>query len=272
MKHEDLKLFPHWRTDAPVQILLAGISYPDPAYRVVRPRAECWVIEYVLDGVGHVTCNGVSQSVTKDMVYFLPQGSKQEYFSDSAQPYTKIFMNVTGSLCTQLTALYGLTGKYFFHEPSLKPLFQRIPELMRSTLPDAHIQSALQGLFVEILSRLSHFQTETVHSPEALQLRAYLDNFSEQNVSAQALSRVIFRSPDYCLKLFRREFGITPYAYQLERKMQTAKVLLTETNMSVGAIAESLGYSDLHYFSNLFLKKCGCRPLAYRKKKREIPR
>lgn len=265
MKHEDLKPFPDWRADLPLQIILAGVSYPDPSYRVVRPCSECWVIEYVLDGIGHVTCNEETQQVTKDMVYFLPQGSKHDYFSDSSEPYTKIFLNVTGTLCAQLTAQYGLTGKFFFHEPGLKPLFQRIPELMHGSMPDSHLQAAFQGLFVEILSRLSQFQTETVHSQEALQLRAYLDGFSAQNVSAQELSRVIFRSPDYCLKLFRREFGITPYAYQLERKIQTAKVLLAETNMSVGAIAESLGYSDLHYFSNLFLKKCGCRPLSYRK-------
>ncbi|MBQ2390296.1 MAG: AraC family transcriptional regulator, partial [Clostridia bacterium] len=30
-------------------------------------------------------------------------------------------------------------------------------------------------------------------------------------------------------------------------------------------IAEKLGYNDIHYFSNLFQKKCGYRPSSYRK-------
>ena len=46
------------------------------------------------------------------------------------------------------------------------------------------------------------------------------------------------------------------------------KILLAETNLSVGAIAAELGYEDLHYFSNLFYAKTGIRPLRYRKEHR----
>ena len=99
-------------------------------------------------------------------------------------------------------------------------------------------------------------------------LKNYLDSHQERIVSADELAKNIFRSKDYCLKLFRREFHITPYAYQIERKMETAKSLLADTHISIGDIAEKLGYSDIHYFSNLFQKKCGCRPSEYRKSRK----
>ena len=132
-------------------------------------------------------------------------------------------------------------------------------------LPENEIQAALQGLFVEILARLSYAQAESGYSDEAVKLQNFLNANLDRIVSTKELAAEIYRSPDYCQKLFRREFGVTPYAYQLDRKMQIAKALLTDTTRSVGEIAESLGYSDLHYFSNLFMEKCGCRPLRYRK-------
>ena len=127
------------------------------------------------------------------------------------------------------------------------------------------MQSALQGVFLEIIARLSLAQTDAMHSEEALKIKSYLDLNLSRLVNAKELAGVVFRSPDYCLKLFLREFGITPYSYQISRKMQVAKSLLRDTNMSIEEIAESLGYSDAHYFSNLFLQKCGSRPTSYRK-------
>ncbi len=163
---------------------------------------------------------------------------------------------------------YGLSGKHFFCGNILKPVFEKIVSVIHSDMPDSEMQSTLQGIFVEIISKLSIALRENEHSEEALKLRNYLDSNIGQLITSKELSKIIFRSQDYCQKLFNREFNITPYAYQLEQKMQTAKSLLANTNMSIGEIAEKLGYSDNHYFSNLFSKKCGCRPSSYRKSKR----
>lgn len=263
--NEDLKFFSPLKENAPYYISLAGVTYADPAYHITRAASKVAVIEYITDGEGYVWHKGEMHPVGKDMIYFLSRGDAHDYHADSGNPFTKIFMNISGSFCERLTAAYSLSGKHFFDGNGLKGLFERIPVLIHSALPENEIQASLQGLLVEILSRLSHAQAESVHSDEAIKLQNYLNAHLDRIISASELSAVIYRSPDYCLKLFRREFGVTPYAYQLDRKMQIAQALLTDTTRSVGEIAESLGYSDLHYFSNLFKQKCGCRPLSYRK-------
>lgn len=252
----------------PFYISLAGITYPDPAYHTIRTCSDIWVIEYVTDGSGYVSLDGELHTVEKDMVYFLPYGHRHDYYSDSTTPFTKIFLNLSGAFCEHLIMAYGLSGKHFFSGTGCRPVFEKILCVIDSDSSDNAKQSALQGIFVEILSGLSVAQAENQYSEEALKLKEYLDSRPDRLVSAKELSRTIFRSPDYCQKLFSREFHITPYAYQMERKMQTAKLLLADTSMSIGAIAEKLGYTDIHYFSNLFLKKCGCRPTSYRKSRR----
>ena len=265
---EFLKSFANFYKQVPVYIELAGITYPDSSYTISRPNSDVAVIEYITEGKGYVVTGGKPHLVNADSIYFLPQWENHHYYADSNNPFKKIFLNVKGSMCENLRLSYGLSSKYFFNGDGLKPLFLKISDIIHSDMTDTEMQSALQGIFVEIISRLSVAIKENNYSSEAITIKNFLDSNIERIVSAEELAKLIYRSKDYCQKLFLREFKMTPYAYQLEQKMQIAKSLLVNSRMSVGEIAQKVGYSDIHYFSNLFRKKCGLRPLAYRKSKR----
>jgi AraC-like DNA-binding protein len=261
-----MKAFTRTGAQSAFYISLAGTSYCDSSYLIERKNSPNAVIEYVVDGEGEVHCNGKIFRVKNDMIYFLPAHADQRYFADAENPFIKIFMDLRGELVETLTEAYDLTGKYVFEGTGLKASFERIQTLLHSDKSDDEIQCAMQGIFVEILSALSRTQTEAHHSDEALTIKKYLDSNTDKIVSAKELSAIVFRSPDYCQKLFLREFGTTPYEYQLKNKMHIAKTLLSNTTMTVGEISDSLGYSDQHHFSNLFKSRCGMSPLAWRKK------
>lgn len=265
---EFLKSFASFDKKAPLRIDLAGETYPNPTYTIIRPNSDVAVIEYIISGEGYVVIDDKPNRVSSDMIYFLPQGMNQNYYADSNNPFNKIFLNVNGSMCEHLRLGYGLNSKYIFQGDGLKSLFLRILDIINSDISDTEMQSALQGVFIEIISRLSVAIKENKHSLEALTIKNFLDSNTERIVSTEELAKCIFRSKDYCQKLFLREFKTTPYAYQIEQKMQIAKSLLINSQMSVGEIAQRVGYSDIHYFSNLFQKKCGLRPLTFRKGKR----
>lgn len=265
---EFLKLFTYIDNQMPFYVELAGITYPDSTYHITRTNSQVSVIEYIIDGAGYVVLDNQPQKVQKDMVYFLQKGENHNYYSDPKVPFTKIFLNVKGSLCEHLALVYGVSKQHFFSGEGLKPSFLKILDIIKSGKQEGEMQAELQGVFVEILSKLCTSVAETQKSQEAITLKNYLDANLGRQVLAKELANKIFRSKDYCQKLFIKEFNTTPYAYQLERKIQTAKSLLVNTQMSVTEIAESLGYGDSHYFSNLFYNKCGIRPTAYRKNKR----
>jgi two-component system response regulator YesN len=48
--------------------------------------------------------------------------------------------------------------------------------------------------------------------------------------------------------------------------MEAAKRLLTETELSVGAIAERVGYARQSHFGAVFQKLLGLTPKAYRRR------
>ena len=63
---------------------------------------------------------------------------------------------------------------------------------------------------------------------------------------------------------FSRDLGVPPKTYIAERRLETAEVLLTGTDLKVWRISELVGYSTLQVFSRAFLRWTGLRPSSYR--------
>lgn len=264
---ETVRVFSSYEGQTPFFVRMAGVTHPDADYRMQRVLSKVVVLEYVVSGEGVLEWDGALRSVSAGHLTLLPRGVPHLYYANPQNPYEKIFLNVSGSLCEAILDSYGITGG-IFEDPGLREAFRRIPTLISSELEERAVQASLQGIFLEAVAALSMARAEERFAPEALLMKRYLDANLSRMVSGQELARAVFRSPDYCRKLFLRDFGETPYAYQLRQKLRRAKVLLAETNLPVGQIAAQLGYSDLHYFSNLFYAKTGIRPLRYRRSRR----
>ncbi len=264
--NEDTICFANTGQRLPLYVTMAGVTYPDSSYRIHRDRSDVVVMEYVLSGLGYITVGDTLATVGQDQVYILHEGERHDYYADSEQPYEKVFLNVSGALAMELLSAYQLKERHVFPGGGTKPLFEEVLRLLRSADSEEERQLRLCGLYMEILGRLRLDAAQEKHSPEAQRLKRYMDERLGQMVSARELAEQIYRSPDYCQKLFKREYGTTPYDYQLRRKMRAACRLLASTTLPVGEIAARLGYEDAQYFSNLFRRKMGCSPREYRKR------
>lgn len=265
-KNEELRIFSA-ESSLPIYARSVGISFPDARYRVRRGMSMTTVVEYVLDGEGYVMMDGEKHRVQKDQVYILPSGIPHDYFSDADAPLHKIWINYHGPSATKMLREYGLGDRWLFDGTGLKPIFEKAQELICSELPDAECQRVLTGLYFELLLQLHYACKNEAYSPEAVQMKTYLDANSRRAVSNQEVAGVIFHSVDYCIKLFKREYGVTPYDYQLAQRMQLACCMLTQTTMEIAAIAAEVGFEDAHYFSRLFRQKHGMTPKQYRNRK-----
>lgn len=63
----------------------------------------------------------------------------------------------------------------------------------------------------------------------------------------------------------RRTTGSTPQELVLTTRLNTAKALLAEEDLSVAAIARRVGYDDPAYFTRLFTARVGLSPRAFRR-------
>ncbi len=256
----------HREGKSAIRVQLTGISYCDGSYHICRNASETTVIEYIVKGNGYVTRDGVDYPVGKDEVYLLTQGENQNYYSSADEPWEKIFINVGGVLPPILIEEYGLKGKWHFDGSGMKDLFLKVAEISKGKEQGEFKEACVAAIFVEMLARLSKKSQQTLMSSEMAELKNYLERNSDRIVSNNELAAQIFRSPDYCVKLFIKETGTTPYNFQINNKLHIAKRLLRDTSLSVAEIAYRVGYTDNCYFSSLFKRKTSFTPREYRKR------
>jgi len=84
--------------------------------------------------------------------------------------------------------------------------------------------------------------------------------------SPHDLARVVGLSPDYFTRNFRRTYGISPRSWLLRQRLRHAAVLLDESTLRIGEVAERLGYKNLYLFSRQFRAFHGLSPRAWRQR------
>lgn len=251
----------------PFEVALIGISFcTSGKYHIRRDKSPFTVVEYVVDGEGYVMKDGEFHTAVKDQIYICPANKPHDYYTSADKPWTKIWMNIYGNIPLLVLKEYGLSGTVITNGKPLKPLFEQLRSLIYSEKSNNECQNELLLLFMQIANGLFLLKNQEALDSEASIMKRYLESNKHRIVSNQELSSHIYRSPDYCVKLFKQEFGTTPYNYQLEQKISTACQMLSQTDISISELSAVLGYSDAHYFSNLFKSKCGLSPNAYRKK------
>lgn len=251
-------------TPSPLYPSAISVSYCDGTYRIQRHQSEHTVVEYVLDGEGYIYMNNEWHRVGKDSVYILKSGIQHDYYSSSEKPWKKIFINFKGTLPLILLKEYGLADTWLYDGEELKPLFERIAALIPSEKSNVYCQESVCTTFIELLMALHRTKIRSAHSKEAIKMKDFLDS-SPCFISNSELAAHIFHSTDYCIKLFKKEYGVTPYDYQITQRIALACQMLRQTNMTVSEVAASVGYSDTHYFSRLFKQKQGVCPKIYKK-------
>lgn len=255
----------------PCIIEMIGQSWCDGTYRITREKSSIWVMEYILAGRGTIkhagSLNREYYPETGD-VYLLPPGNKQDYYSDAQEPWNKIFVNCKGPVIDGLADAYGLSEQILFSGmQELEKPFRHIYECAENkSMPQEQAVKRVELLVHEIFRTLGRkYQQARQETEEIRRVRQYLDSHVGQLVTIQEIAGLIYRSPDYLIKHFKAENGVTPYQYLLKRKMQIAERLLRDTVIPISEVAEQLGYEDAHYFSGLFKKEKGITPGQFRR-------
>jgi AraC family transcriptional regulator len=131
---------------------------------------------------------------------------------------------------------------------------------------------ALSGVLAHELTRIDQ---QVVREPAvsrgglaSWQRRAVIDYIEAhlgEQVCLVTLAELARLSLHHFCRAFKQSFGIPAHQYQVQRRMEVAKLLLADGTTSVTEIALSLGYAQTSSFSNAFRKTTGWTPTVYRR-------
>lgn len=98
-------------------------------------------------------------------------------------------------------------------------------------------------------------------------VKAYVqEHYSDPAFRLSNISTALYLNNSYLSHLFRIETGITLFQYLLDIRMQQAKILLEQSELSISAIAQQVGYPSTKNFYNAFKKYYKESPRNYQKR------
>src|SRR5712672_503493 len=94
---------------------------------------------------------------------------------------------------------------------------------------------------------------------------AYIEEYVADDIPLATLAALARLSPYHFSRSFKRSFGMPPHRFHANRRMERAKRLLANRELSVTAIALEVGFSETSTFSAAFHRLTGQTPSRYRR-------
>ena len=154
-------------------------------------------------------------------------------------------------------------GIHFQNTRGMEEHFVLIHDLMRSGCPDEGIMSVHIHRIMALL--FSSVGTGGTPSDIVARARVYMDAHYMEKLSAEQIAEASRVSPSHLFRLFRKETGLTPYAYLTNVRMEHAMKMLLNTSYTVEEIADYCAFCSSANFIRAFRQSTGVTPRKYRK-------
>lgn len=99
--------------------------------------------------------------------------------------------------------------------------------------------------------------------------RQYIAEHFTERITIKDICDAIGYSKSSVLSSFKREFSVTVNAYLNNMRLERARKMLENENLTINEIALGCGFSDQSYFSKVFSAKFGITPSDFRKDEKE---
>lgn len=116
---------------------------------------------------------------------------------------------------------------------------------------------------VQLLRR----RVRTLPGLSPIQLNAvltYIEAHLGEPLGISALATQANLSVYHFCRLFKRTTGVSPYQYILSQRVERAKALLPDANLSLATVALSCGFASQSHLTRHFRRATGSTPRAYR--------
>ncbi len=128
-------------------------------------------------------------------------------------------------------------------------------------------QEELCVWIVKVLERMTDriYQTRNAKNYQRLKrVMDFIEVHYHERLTVEQIAAEIYLSPSRLSHIIKDEFGVSLLDCIAKVRINKAKDLLTDEELSIAQVAQEVGFSDQSYFTKVFKKIEGCTPKAYR--------
>lgn len=243
-------------------------------------RAPAHLLVFFEQGVRHEGETVVEDSrstlhdVTRKFVY-VPAGHA---YHDTYSPRSGmriVFFYLDRSTLPSRTAedaVHCLNARLFFEDATLLSTASKLSSLIECDCAEAD-RSYLAALGYALAHELvGHDRRPSMRTTvfkgglaawQQRILASHIEENLEKPVTLAELAELVRLSPYHLCRAFKQSFGLPPHRYHTSRRIEHAKALLADPQLSVTEIGLRVGFCETSSFTTAFRKATGLTPTAY---------
>jgi AraC family transcriptional regulator len=224
---------------------------------------------FVLQGAFSETSGGERLTCTPNTLKVMPAGERHCDAFDRGDA-RGLLIEADGDRARAIRAYAPvLDERVAFHGGMPAALARRVYQEFRRM--DDAAPLAIEGLLLELLATMARRRTEDLPAgspPWVGQARDILHADIASRPTLTGLAEAVGVHPVTLARSFRRSFGCTVGEYLRRLRIDRAAEQLVWGDLPLAEIAIAAGFSDQSHFSNVFRRRTGISPSAFRREAR----
>lgn len=271
----------HW-SDVAIDAHVANYFECQPEWQLAertRPHYQLWLVtdglvtfalDRTLDRGGRAELGGRSALI-------IPPGVRHRAFHDPERPLRCFVIHFVGRRHGQPTnVLWPTSTTTGFAVADWKRILECAAELCHELgAPSAETALLANAAVARLLglirratrvgaARFTKFGPVTSNASGLAPVLEYIGEHYASDLSLSDLCAVASLSAGHLNNRFRTTIGVAPMEYLRRHRLERAKLMLEETDLSIADVGEAVGYHDAFHFSRTFRRIEGLSPSRYR--------
>lgn len=254
-------------------VYLTGIGGSEYQCHIVRNQGYQWhQIFYSAEGSGILKYDNVTVSIGEGDFFFLPAEYPHEYYTEN-ESWDVRWTAFDGYACAHVLSQFGMTAPIVIkgqEGPNLKKLFSKMFSIQKNdrAYGDYSCSGYVYAYIIEF-HRLMDTRENRQRSERFRLLSPvldYIDRNFNRDFPLTELADIAGITPQHLCRIFRETMNMRPNEYLTQRRLQEAKRLIEQNELSISEAAARSGFPDASYFSTVFRRYEGVSPAEYRKR------
>lgn len=240
-------------------------------YYTKRKGLKNFLLIYTLEGKGIIKYRNLELEATKNTCFVINCEEYQYYRTAPKNSWNFYYIHFSGLCANEYFEIINENSLYMITIQNSKDFTLLFDELLqlkkqKTELVDFKLSLNISKMMTTLIEDKQSL-TNTIfskHKEDIHKTKEFIELHYASEIDILTLSQSVNISKFYFIKLFKELVGQTPYEYLIGVRINNSKRLLKETELSVGEIANKVGFCDINNYIKAFKKLTGTTPLKFK--------
>lgn len=247
-----------------------GFQKCDPLYQWGPGIRDHYLIHYVISGKGYYKIKNTRFALSAGDSFLVYPNTEVLYFADESDPWEYAWVGFTGSDASMILKAtdFSTERPVIEHTPLGGSIHRQLLHIYDARGNEFEHAVEMTGRLYTMLALFMHGATTNTAQNSANSYVQkgieYISSNYSYHITVEDIAAYVGLSRSQLFRSFESVLGQSPKEYLTDFRMKQACYLLEHSDLSVTAIANSIGFDNGLYFSKTFHKMKEMSPSEFR--------